>query len=172
MEILIPLSLFAMIAALVIVPRYFKSIERQKMAETVRVAIEKGQPLPNELIDALSSNVRTPGLPPSPQRDLRTGIIWIGVAVGLAVMGVVVGVEEPDATYPMLGIAAFPATAALAEWRAAPATSRSRWARRLGGVGGKRQEQGGGEDREPAGENHGNQSISSNISKRVRCSGL
>lgn len=108
MEILIPLSLFAMIAALVIVPRYFKSVERQKMAETVRVAIEKGQPLPNELIDALSSNVRTPGLPASPQRDLRTGIIWMGVGIGLAGMGFAISFEEPDALFPFLGIAAFP----------------------------------------------------------------
>lgn len=107
-EILIPISLFAMIAALVIVPRYFRSIERQKMADTLRVAIEKGQPLPTEVIEAMSSNVRNPGLPPSPQRDLRTGIIWSGVALGLVALGVVVGFEEPDATYWFMGFAAFP----------------------------------------------------------------
>ena len=114
MEILIPISLFAMIAALVIVPRYFKSIERQKMAETVRVAIEKGQPLPNELIDALSTNVRGPGLPASPQRDLRTGIIWMGVGVGLAGMGLAISFAEPDALFPFLGLAAFPVFIGLA----------------------------------------------------------
>lgn len=114
MEILIPLSLFAMVAALVIVPRYFKSVERQKMAETLRVAIEKGQPLPTEIIDAMSSNVRTPGLPPSPQRDLRTGIIWLGVGVGLAAMGAAISFEEADALYPFLGIAAFPVFIGLA----------------------------------------------------------
>ncbi|TAL37913.1 DUF6249 domain-containing protein [Phenylobacterium sp.] len=108
MEILIPLGFFAMIAALVIVPRYFKSMERQRMAETLKVAIEKGQPLPTEIIDAMSSNVRTPGLPPSPQRDLRTGIIWLGIGVGLAAMGAAVSFEEADALYPILGIAAFP----------------------------------------------------------------
>ncbi len=108
MEILIPLGFFAMIAALVIVPRYFKSMERQRVAETLQVAIEKGQPLPTEIIDAMSSNVRTPGLPPSPQRDLRTGIIWLGIGVGLAAMGAAVSFEEADALYPILGIAAFP----------------------------------------------------------------
>jgi hypothetical protein len=108
MEILIPLGFFAMIVALVIVPRYFKSIERQRMAETLKVAIEKGQPLPTEIIDAMSSNVRTPGLPPSPQRDLRTGIIWLGVGVGLAAMGAAISFEEADALYPVLGVAAFP----------------------------------------------------------------
>lgn len=114
MEILIPISMFAMIAALVIVPRYFKSVERQKMAETLRVAIEKGQPLPTEMIEAMSSNVRAPGLPPSPQRDLRTGIIWLGVGVGFAALGAVLSFEEPDALFPLLGLATFPTFIGLA----------------------------------------------------------
>lgn len=114
MEILIPISFFAMIAALVIVPRYFRSLERQKMADTLRVAMEKGQPLPTEAIDAMSSNVRSPGLPPSPQRDLRTGIIWMGVGVGFAALGLAISFEEPDALYPLLGIAAFPTFIGLA----------------------------------------------------------
>ena len=114
MEILVPLGFFAMIAALVIVPRYFKSMERQKMAEALRTAIEKGQPLPSEMIDAMSTNVRSPGLPPSPQRDLRTGIIWLGIGVGLAAMGVAVSFEEADALYPILGLAAFPTFIGLA----------------------------------------------------------
>lgn len=114
MEILIPLGFFAMIAALVIVPRYFRSIERQKMADTLRAAIEKGQPLPTEVIEAMSSNVRSPGLPPSPQRDLRTGVIWLGVGVGLAGMGAAISIEEADALYPVLGLAAFPTFIGLA----------------------------------------------------------
>ena len=114
MEILIPLSFFAMIAALVIVPRYFRSVERQKMAEAMRAAIEKGQPMPTEMLDAMSSNVRAPGLPPSPQRDMRTGIIWLGVGVGLAAMGMAISFEEADALYPILGLAAFPTFIGLA----------------------------------------------------------
>lgn len=114
MEILIPLAFFAMIAAIVIVPRYFRSLERQKMAETLRAAIERGQPLPQEMVDAMSTNVRSPGLPPSPQRDLRTGIVWIGVALGLVALGLIVGFEEPDASYWFLGFAAFPGFIGLA----------------------------------------------------------
>src|SRR4051794_34430002 len=106
--------IFGSIASLFLVPRYFKSVERQKMADTLRIAIEKGQPLPTEVIDAMSSNVRSPGMAPSPQRDLRTGIIWLGVGVGFAALGLTVSFEEPDALFPMLGLAAFPVFIGLA----------------------------------------------------------
>lgn len=101
----IPIFICLMIAAIVIVPRYFQSQERQKMAETLKAAIEKGQPLPTEVVDAISSGAK---VPPSPQRDLRTGIVWLGVGVGLAAMGWALNFEDPDATWPMIGISAFP----------------------------------------------------------------
>ena len=107
----IPIFICIMIAVIVIVPRYFKSIERQKMAETLRAAIEKGQPLPTEVVDAISSGVKAP---PSPQRDLRAGIVWLGVGVGLAAMGWALSFDDPDATMPLVGIACFPAFIGLA----------------------------------------------------------
>jgi hypothetical protein len=107
----IPIFFFGMIAAIVIVPRYFKSLERQKVAETLRVAIEKGQPLPPEIVDAIAKDAK---LPPSPARDLRTGIVWLGVALGLAAFGLALGFEEPEATFPMVAIAAFPGFIGLA----------------------------------------------------------
>ncbi|WP_293902664.1 DUF6249 domain-containing protein [Phenylobacterium sp.] len=106
--VFIVLIIFGSIASLFLVPRYLKSVERQRMAETLRLAIEKGQPLPTEIIDAMSSNVRAPGLPPSPQRDLRIGIIWLGVGVGFAALGLTLSFEEPDALFPFLGVASFP----------------------------------------------------------------
>jgi hypothetical protein len=95
----------------VLVPRYLKSKERQSLQETLKLAIEKGQPLPPEVIESISHDKKPA---PSPQRDLRTGIVWLGVAVGLAVFGVAVGYEEPDATFPLLGISAFPGFIGLA----------------------------------------------------------
>ena len=111
MEILIPIAFFAMIAAIVVLPNYFKSQERQKMADTLRAAIDRGQPLPAEVVNAISSGVKPP---PSPGRDLRIGIIWLGVAIGLAAFGLVLGFAEPDATFPMIACAAFPGFIGLA----------------------------------------------------------
>ena len=39
MEILIPITFFAMIAVIVVAPRYLKSQERQKLQDTLRAAI-------------------------------------------------------------------------------------------------------------------------------------
>lgn len=111
---LVPFGIMAMVVALVVIPRYFRSIERQKMADLMRVAIERGQPLPPEVIDAMSTNVRAPGLPPSASRDLRTGLVWMGVAVGLAALGFAVSFEDPDALFPLIGCAAFPGFIGLA----------------------------------------------------------
>jgi hypothetical protein len=105
MEILIPLGFFAMIAAIVIVPRYLKSQEKQKLQETLRASIEKGAQLPPEVIEALTSDLKPP---PSPQRDLRGGIVWLSIAAAFVALGLVVSFEEPDALYPLLGVATFP----------------------------------------------------------------
>ncbi|HEY8004068.1 MAG TPA: DUF6249 domain-containing protein [Phenylobacterium sp.] len=112
--ILVPLSPFLLVGALVLVPAYLRSKERQKMQETLRLAIEKGQPLPAEVVDAMSTNVQTLRQPPSPSRDLRIGIIWLGVAIGLAAFGVALGFEEPDAVFPLVACAAFPGFIGLA----------------------------------------------------------
>jgi hypothetical protein len=110
--ILVPLSPFLLVAALVLVPAYLRSKERQKMADALRLAIEKGQTIPADIIDTM--NVTVAKAAPSPQRDLRVGIIWMGVAVGLAAFGIALGFEEPEATFPLVAIAAFPGFIGLA----------------------------------------------------------
>ncbi|WP_304167996.1 DUF6249 domain-containing protein [Phenylobacterium aquaticum] len=111
--VFIILIIFGSIASLFLVPAWLKSQERQKLQDTLRAAIEKGQPLPTEVIEALTSDVKVRPKP-SPQRDLRVGIIWMGVAVGLAAMGFAISFEDADALYPMLGFAAFPGFIGLA----------------------------------------------------------
>jgi hypothetical protein len=111
--VMIVLIIFGSIASLFLVPAYLKSQERQKLQDTLRAAIEKGQPLPPEVIEAMTSDVKVRPKP-SPQRDLRVGIVWVGVAVGLAAMGLAISFEDADALYPMLGVAAFPGFIGLA----------------------------------------------------------
>jgi hypothetical protein len=94
------------IPAIIIAGRYFKSRERLKMQEIIRLAIERGQPLPPEVIDAISRDA-TPR--PSPRRDLRVGIVWIAVAAGMIVFAYALGYgPAPDAFWPLVGLAAFP----------------------------------------------------------------
>jgi hypothetical protein len=108
--VLIVAIVFGSISAIVIAPLYFRSQERQRMQETLRAAIERGEAIPTDLADALSKTAATRlAAPPSPSRDLRTGLIWLGVAVGLASMGGALSFEDPDTLYPFLGFAAFPA---------------------------------------------------------------
>lgn len=73
---------------------------RREMQETIRAALDKGQELSPELIDRL-------GHPKAPKdRDFRLGVIWIAVAVGIAILGF--AIPEEEATQPLLGIAGLP----------------------------------------------------------------
>jgi len=109
----VPIVFFVAVAAIFIVPAWFKSQERMRLHETLKASIDRGQPIPAEVIEAITSDVKVKR-PPSPDRDLRVGIIWLGVGIGLAAMGLAIGFDEPDATYPMLGLAAFPGFIGLA----------------------------------------------------------
>ena len=105
MEILIPISFFAMIAAIFIVPGVLKARERTEMQATLRAAIDKGQPMPPEVIDALTKNVK---VAPTALSDIRTGVIWIAIGLGISVFGYFVSYEADEALRPLLGIGAIP----------------------------------------------------------------
>jgi Domain of unknown function (DUF6249) len=71
----VPLGAFFMVVAIVALVGYFKHQATRQRAELIRIALEKGQPLPAQLLDA-----------PGPARnDLANGIrtIFAGVGVGL-----------------------------------------------------------------------------------------
>lgn len=72
---------FLMVAAIVIIPRWFKAREREQLQQTLRVALEKGQPLDPEVVAAIGKDIKPV---PSAQRDLRNGVIWLAVGVGIA----------------------------------------------------------------------------------------
>lgn len=111
-DVLVPLILFGSIAAMVIAPVYFRSRDRAKLLDTVRTAYDRGHPVPPELIEAMQ--VRQAPQQSSPERDLRGGIIWLAVGIGLALFAVLMSFEEDDAIFPLLGIASIPGTVGLA----------------------------------------------------------
>lgn len=111
-------AVFGTITAIIVGPSYLKSRERREMQETVRRAIDKGQPLPPEVIDAMTKDVAK-NLPSS-TRDIRRGIIWLAVGVGIAAFSLINGMGwsndgwENHVGNGMLGLAAIPVTIGLA----------------------------------------------------------
>ncbi len=106
--ILVPITLFIVIGAIVIVPRYMKSREQEGLQATLRAAIERGQPLPPEVIEAITREAKPIA---APGRDLRRGIVWLGVAAGFVGLGYALGYADTDASdafWPLIGVAAFP----------------------------------------------------------------
>ncbi len=124
MEDFIPLfaifAVFGTITAIVVGPSYLKSKERREMQATVRAAIDKGQPLPPEVIEALGKEA-TRNIP-SRTRDIRRGIIWLAVGIGMAAFSVINDMRGfgddwnggPNFDGGLLGIAAIPITIGLA----------------------------------------------------------
>ncbi len=115
--ILIVAIVFSAITAIVFGPSYLKSRERREIQTTVRHAIDKGQQLPPDLIDAMTKDVASKL--PSRTRDLRRGVIWLAVGIGFAAFSYLsnLGWNDHDmegASAAMMGLAAIPVTVGLA----------------------------------------------------------
>jgi hypothetical protein len=75
--------------------------KREAEHETLRRIIESGKTPDQRLIDKLL------GTDKAPERDLKVaGVIVTFVAPGLAIMGWIIGRQEPDAFMPIVGAAA------------------------------------------------------------------
>lgn len=73
--------------------------KREAEHETLRRMIESGKTPDQDLVDKLLGHKKDPA------RDLKVaGLIVIFVAPGLALMGWVIGLAEPDAFMPLLGV--------------------------------------------------------------------
>lgn len=114
MELLIPLAPFIMVVAIVAIVQITKNRERREVQKTIRTALEKGQPLPTEMIEAMGQDARK--VVPSAARDMRIGVIWLAVAVGMTVMGWALGYVDGDNEifYVLSGVAAIPGFIGLA----------------------------------------------------------
>ncbi|MFN6982350.1 MAG: DUF6249 domain-containing protein [Brevundimonas sp.] len=120
MEDFIPLfaifAVFGTITAIVFGPTFLKYREKRDIQETVRHAVDKGQQLPPELIDALTKDVQKSL--PSRTKDIRRGIIWLATGIGIAAFGVVsdLGGNNWDGGMqnPLLGVSCIPITVGIA----------------------------------------------------------
>jgi hypothetical protein len=111
-------AFFGTIVAIFFGPAYLRSREKQDMQQTVRQAIDKGQALPPEMIDAMTRDVASKL--PSRTRDIRRGVIWLAVGIGMAAFSVLSdlgwdnGNDWREIGGGLLGISAIPVTVGLA----------------------------------------------------------
>ena len=109
-------AVFGTITAIIVGPTYLKSREKREMQTTIRHAIDKGQDLPPDLIDAMTKDVASKL--PSRTRDIRRGIIWLAVGIGIAAFGIVSDMGSNNwsegVDNGLLGIACIPAVIGLA----------------------------------------------------------
>ncbi len=76
--VLVPLAFFAGVAVIVALVTTYRMKKTRMLQETIRLMVEKGTPIPPELL-----------LPPEPRKrprsDLRAGLAWCGIGLALLV---------------------------------------------------------------------------------------
>ncbi len=101
-EFWIPIVMFISVAAVLIVGLWLRFRSRDAMQQTIRMALDKGHELTPEIIDRL-------GHPKAGKyKDLRLGIIWLAIALGLALIAVAVPDPSGHALRGTLAGAALP----------------------------------------------------------------
>lgn len=104
-EIIVPIAFFAAIVSVVWLFQHFAQRKRSEAYQTLRVAIEKGQPLTPEALEAMARIS-------SPIADLRRGIVFVAIAAGFASFATIIGTgSDHDAIEVMrglYGVATFP----------------------------------------------------------------
>ena len=113
-EELIPMVLFAVIAIIVWLVSYFRFRAKSETQQTIRMALEKGNELSPEFIEQLGDPE------PTQNKDMRRGLIWLGLAAGLALCGWATPDPSGYALRGCLAGAAFPfaiGTAYMIMWR-------------------------------------------------------
>ena len=101
-EEMIPVVMFIAIAVVFWLVTYFRFRSKAEMQQTNRLALEKGTELSPELIDRLGSPE------PGTEQDLRRGLIWLALAIGLVLCGFAVPDPSDEALRGCLAGAAFP----------------------------------------------------------------
>ena len=100
-EELIPITMFLGMTIIFCALFWFRYKSRTEMQQTFRAALDKGQELTPEIIDRLGHPKA------SKDKDLRLGVIWLALAIGLVAFGFGIPDDE-DVARIFAGIAAFP----------------------------------------------------------------
>jgi len=113
---MVPFGAFIMVLGIVIVTTWvrahYNSLDKARLHETVRLMVEKGQPVSSEMLQQLS--VASNGAPRQQvdggkKSDMRRGVTLVMVALALVVLGLALYyVSDGYATGPIVGAAAFP----------------------------------------------------------------
>ncbi len=98
----IPIVMFLGLTIVFVALFWFRYRARREMQETFRIALDKGHELTPEIIDRLGHPKA------SKDKDLRLGVIWMAIAVGLVLCGFAVPDSSGDALRGILAGAAFP----------------------------------------------------------------
>lgn len=86
---LVPITLFLCVTLTAVLGFYFAHRTRASQQETLRQAIQNGQPLDAQIIATMGRQ------PASPEADLRSGVINVCLGLGIAAAGVLAqGMEE------------------------------------------------------------------------------
>ena len=97
---MIPIVMFISMSVVIMVWLYLRHRNKVEMQQTFRLALDKGNELTPELVKQLGEPE------PAKDQDMRRGLIWLSLAVGLALIGV--AVPDEDALRGTLAGAAIP----------------------------------------------------------------
>ena len=97
------LAFWGFLAAVVVGGIWYDIRKKESQQETIRRLFESGQPVDEKLMDKLMSQSDDKG--ERLDRGFKlTGMILLPAAVGLAVLGLVLGLQAPEARLPLLGV--------------------------------------------------------------------
>lgn len=104
--IFIPITFFIAIVAIVWLAQHFAARKRMEAFQTLRLAIEKGQTVTPETLEAMARIS-------SPIADLRRGIVFIAISAGFAAFATILAGNRIDEEWQevmraLFGVAMFP----------------------------------------------------------------
>ena len=87
MEILVPISFFVFLGAVIVAPIYYRHKARMAQMDLMKQALERGQNLDPQLLEKLYEVEHHKKRPAQPRRSLGAGVVLTFLALGLGGAG-------------------------------------------------------------------------------------